>query len=126
MDLTLTSRRKDGWSVVHVEGELDIATADQLSDRITRDLERRSRRARLVVDLSDLEFCDASGLRALREADTAARRLGGQLRLAIPEGRVLRVVRLTGLDQVLPVFPTLHDATTSRAPKRSVMADQPA
>ncbi|WP_063771925.1 STAS domain-containing protein [Kitasatospora mediocidica] len=125
MDLKLTSGRRYGWSVVHVEGELDIATADQLSERLKRDLDRRGPRARLVVDLSGLEFCDASGLRALLEADTTARRLGGQLRLAIPEGRVLRVVRLTGLDQVLPVFPTLHDATVRSSPEKSVTAGVP-
>lgn len=62
------------------------------------------------MDLSALDFCDASGLGALVNTYRTAQLHGGQLRLAIPPGRVLRVLQLTGLDHVLPVFPTVRDA----------------
>ncbi|MDY0810868.1 STAS domain-containing protein [Kitasatospora purpeofusca] len=123
MDLRLSSRRESGWFIVQVEGELDIATRDQLRRRLKRALVRRGRHARLVVDLSRLGFCDASGLAALLDAHATALEHQGQLRLAIPEGRVLRVFRLTDLDRVLPVYPTVRDAVEGRDAVRDATRD---
>ncbi|MGK4584106.1 anti-sigma factor antagonist [Kitasatospora sp. HPMI-4] len=110
MYLQLSSHREDGWSVVHVAGELDIATAEQLRQQVSGVLARRGPRARVIADLSELDFCDACGASALIDAYRTARRHGGRFCLVVPEGRVLRLLRLTGLDRLLPVFPTVHDA----------------
>ncbi|MEV0532862.1 STAS domain-containing protein [Kitasatospora sp. NPDC050463] len=125
MDLKLSSRREGGWVVMRVEGELDIATEDRLRRRLNRALVRRGRHARFVVDLSRLDFCDASGLSALVDAHRTALRHRGQLRLAVPKGRVLRVLRLTELDRVLPVYPTVGDAVAGRDSARHAFRDGP-
>ncbi|GAA2247651.1 MULTISPECIES: anti-sigma factor antagonist [Kitasatospora] len=110
MYLQLSSHREDGWSVVRVAGELDIATAEQLRLQVSGALARRGPRARVIADLSELEFCDACGASALIDAYHTARRHGGRFCLVVPEGRVLRLLRLTGLDRLLPVFPTVREA----------------
>jgi anti-sigma B factor antagonist len=53
-------------SVVHVVGELDIASAEQL-DSVLRTLAQRSH-GRVVVDLSRVSFMDSAGLRVLVRA----------------------------------------------------------
>lgn len=111
MDLDITTRYCERWAVLHVAGELDIATRDKLSRRLTPML-ADYRGAGIIVDLSDLSFCDASGLRVLFDAGQAARRHGRHLRLAIPGGQVRLVARVTELDKALPVFPTVHAAIT--------------
>ena len=62
--LTVSTRRTDDCPVVEVTGELDIATADLL-DLHLHDVITRHGPARIVLDLSGLTFCDASGLRVL-------------------------------------------------------------
>ncbi|BFV56473.1 STAS domain-containing protein [Kitasatospora sp. CMC57] len=113
MDLKITFQQLEGWSVAHVEGELDIATTDELRRRLTDALSAVDGGVRLVVDLTRLDFCDASGLGALLAARETAERLGAKVRLAITEGRVLRVIRLTQLDRVLPVYPTVRAAVSA-------------
>ncbi|MFB7667671.1 STAS domain-containing protein [Kitasatospora sp. NPDC056138] len=110
MYLQLSSRREDGWWVVRAAGELDIATAEQLRLQVSGILARRGPRARVIADLSGLSFCDAYGAGALVDAHKTALRHGGRFLLAVPEGRVLHLLRLTGLDRLLPVFPTVHEA----------------
>lgn len=60
-------------AVLYVRGEVDIATADQLRERL---LSAYAEHARLVVDLSGAMFFDASGLRALHAVYREAVRAG--------------------------------------------------
>jgi anti-anti-sigma factor len=53
----------DGVSVIEVGGELDLWTAPTLCSRIEQAFLRPA--ARILVDLSQLQFCDSTGLRAL-------------------------------------------------------------
>jgi anti-anti-sigma factor len=66
----LHERTEDGCLCVKPTGELDLATAPRLDDRL-RQLRAENRRVRL--DLSELEFMDSTGLRVLIEAANAGR-----------------------------------------------------
>ena len=57
---------EDGASVVHVVGEMDLASADLLESTL-RTLTQRSH-GRVVVDLSRVTFMDSAGLRVLVRA----------------------------------------------------------
>jgi anti-sigma B factor antagonist len=59
--------------------------------------------ARLVLDLSRVEFADSSGLSAILACVTAARRRGGDVALLSPMPRVRALVELTRLDDVVAV-----------------------
>ena len=52
----------------------------------------------LVVDLSELTFIDAAGLRALARADAQMRQQGRRLRLEQPSRHVRRLLDLVGLE----------------------------
>ena len=52
--------------------------------------------------MTGIEFMDCSGIRVLVEADRRSRRDGGRLRLTRGAGQVDRVIRLTGVDAILP------------------------
>jgi len=58
---------------------------------------------RLVLDLSQVEFADSSGLSALLACVTNARRRGGDVALLSPLPRVRALVELTRLDDVVAV-----------------------
>ncbi|TDQ52308.1 anti-anti-sigma factor [Actinorugispora endophytica] len=59
--------------------------------------------ARLVVDMSGVEFCDSTGLSVLLSAMERARERGGDLELAAPRSAVVKILEITGLDAVFAV-----------------------
>jgi len=79
--------------VLHVSGELDLATAEQFSAALQQALSAGSA---LVVDMADVTFVDAAGLRVLLQA-AAARNGAGPLTL-VNAARVARLLRLVGLE----------------------------
>jgi anti-anti-sigma factor len=90
-----------------VRGELDRNNAWALSEAVIRS--RDARASRLVLDLSAVEFIDAGGLRALREAARLARRQRRRLVLDGPSANVVRLLRVTRLDEAFEI-----DAGTSQ------------
>jgi anti-sigma B factor antagonist len=90
----------DGYQVVSVTGELDIATAEQAYAYISEVIDGRP--APVSVDLSGLTFCDASGLGVLARIARHAQQAGRQLRLTSVRPSVLKIMRITGLDRAFP------------------------
>ena len=67
-------------------------------------------RALVVVDMSRTRFCDSAGLNALVAAARQARADGGEVRLVVVGEAVARIVALTGVDRVIPIYASLEDA----------------
>lgn len=63
-----------------------------------------------VLDLGGVTFLDSSGLGALVSLRRQLESAGGSLGLACDNEIVLRLLRLTSLDTVLPVYPTVAEA----------------
>jgi anti-sigma B factor antagonist len=84
---------------VSLHGELDGENAKALEDEFIR-IEATSV-SRIVLDLSELEFIDSTGLAVIVRADTRARNDGHVLRLLRPQGEVGRAFELSGLDELL-------------------------
>ena len=94
-------------TLVALTGELDIKTAPDLCSHLSR-----HRGKRVVVDLTNVAFCDSCGLRALMGEAREARFAGGSLAIVAPDGgQVRRLLDLTGLTTVLPTFASTAAAT---------------
>ena len=99
--LELSSRTgADGYQVVTVTGELDIATAEQAYAYISGVIDDGP--TPVNVDVGGLTFCDASGLGVLARAARHARQAGRQLRLTSARPSLLKIMRITGLDLAFP------------------------
>lgn len=92
----------DGVHVVQLYGELDMATAPQLTDVLTAPIESGGV-ADVVIDLGALAFLDAAGLNAFINAHHVARRVARPLRARNAQGEVDTVLRLTGVADLLQV-----------------------
>jgi anti-anti-sigma factor len=104
VQLELTCRTgANGYQIVSVTGELDIATAERAYSYISEVIDGRP--APVTVDLSGLTFCDASGLGALARVARHARQAGRQLMLTSARPSLMKIMRITGLDRA---FPELH------------------
>jgi anti-sigma B factor antagonist len=95
--------------IIEVHGELDLATAPTLGQRIRRPLFWEGTQ-HVIVDLSGVVFLDSSGASALLLSVSHARVLGRTLAFICPEGDALRRLKIYGLDSMLSVFPTREQA----------------
>ena len=59
--------------------------------------------------MSRTRFCDSAGLNVLVGAARQARAEGGEVRLVVVDA-VARIVALTGVDRVIPIYASLEDA----------------
>ncbi|MFF8959004.1 STAS domain-containing protein [Streptomyces sp. NPDC014894] len=101
--------RTEGHSeVVKPAGELDHHTAGLLSAPLEEALEQG--RSRLVVDCSELEFCDSTGLNVLLAARLKAEAAGGGVHLAGLLPVVARVLEITGAEAVFTVHRSVEEA----------------
>jgi anti-sigma B factor antagonist len=92
----------DGARVVQLSGELDMATAPQLTEVLTATIESGAA-TDVDIDLDGLSFLDAAGLNAILHAHRLARRCGRTLRTRTPHGEVYAVLRLTETADLLHV-----------------------
>lgn len=111
--LSLAWRTQGDHAVAALSGELDIACAAALREQLLGLL--RLHAARLVIDLSGVSYCDASGLAVLVGTGRRAELLGGELRLAAPRPAVDSALRVMGLHRRFDIFPTVS-AAVARPP----------
>jgi anti-sigma B factor antagonist len=115
VDFSVDEREEEGVRVLAVAGELDIATAPSLCARL--DASRAARQPRLVVDLSGVEFCDSTGLRALLGAASEVHTHGGRFALVCrPEGNVARLLDIVGASELIAIHPDRDAALSAVAP----------
>lgn len=83
-------------------GELDLATAPELEQRVLGAL-RSGANGTVVLDLRELTFLDSTGVRTIVAAHQVAKDVGVELRLVRPseESTVWRVIEISGIDGAL-------------------------
>jgi anti-sigma B factor antagonist len=108
VDLDVSTREEAGRVVVVAIGEVDVYTAPQLDAELSR--LTGEGRTDLVVDLARVDFLDSTGLSVLVKTLKRVREADGRLDVVVTSERVAKVFRITGLDQLIPLHPTLADA----------------
>jgi anti-sigma B factor antagonist len=106
--LVSCTRTPDGIYLIAVRGHFDLAGVQTFRDEVDRLRELGA--VRVVVDLLETGFIDSTGLGALLYGLRALRAEGGELRIASAGNRIGRIFRITGLDRVFPIFPSLDAA----------------
>ena len=109
--LGLSTRAESRSVIVAIEGELDIATADDLQEHVQQAMDEHG--PWLILDLSALDFMDSSGLNVIISTYRSVREAGGSLSLAALNERVTKVVRLVGLHRQVPVHQNVTAAVSA-------------
>ncbi|CAL9349289.1 anti-sigma factor antagonist [Streptomyces sp. Tu 3180] len=104
----LRVRQDRGHTVLEFRGEIDIAAAEEIAPHL--DAATAAPDARIVIDLTGIEFFDCSGLRLLFRARHRVLAGQGRLCLVCTHPLTLRMLRITGLTRLLPPRPTLDAA----------------
>ncbi|HEX3561357.1 MAG TPA: STAS domain-containing protein [Solirubrobacterales bacterium] len=99
----LHSERTEAGERISLLGEMDLSVIGQVDREVRRAEDGDA--ARIVLDLDELEFVDASGIRLLLNLSDRSRSNGGRLRITRARyPQVRRVIELTGVGDVLPFW----------------------
>jgi anti-sigma B factor antagonist len=102
-----TGHSPDDAVIVNVGREIDLLSVPAFSARLTAACAGLARH--VLVDLSTVEFVGAAGIQALVDAHRACAHRGIQFGLLNPSSRVLRPLKLLGLDHTIPIHSRLYE-----------------
>ncbi|HEY3687274.1 MAG TPA: anti-sigma factor antagonist [Streptosporangiaceae bacterium] len=111
-DLHVRRRRRGHATILAVRGELDIATVPTLRARL--DVLEPADMRDLILDLDRVDYIAAAGLRALLGLRHRVEAHDGRLCLVSRRPQIRRLLRVTDLDKVLPIFDSVHAARRDR------------
>jgi anti-sigma B factor antagonist len=95
--LRIRQRKLDASISPELKGEFLVLCKPQLKE--------------LVIDLSDVDFCDSSGLSALLIAERKMREHGGAVKLVGVHKKVLTLIKISHLDRAFQIYDTMAKAT---------------
>lgn len=116
---TALLRKVQRVTVLRVSGELDLHSAPRFQDALERAVSAAEQAEGpapkvLVVDLSAAKFMDSAGIGTLMGSTQGFRDSGGEVRLVVLGGEVLRLLEVTGLGEALRVYPDALSAVEDR------------
>ena len=96
--------------MVRIVGELDISHEDEVRSALRSAVDADG--DGIIVDLTECEFIDSSGVRALLLGYEAQREDGSDDLLAVAADgeQILRILSVMGVDKVIPVHPSVDKA----------------
>jgi anti-sigma B factor antagonist len=99
--------------VVRVAGEVDMSHEEELRGELRTAVAADARG--IVVDLTECEFIDSSGVRALLLSREAQHPEDGTELLAVAASseQILRILSVMGIDRVIPIRPTVEEAASA-------------
>ena len=113
-------------AVVTMPDEIDIANAEDVRDTLLAVLNQGI--TTLIVDMTQTAFCACAGAAAFARAQQRARASGGQVRLVARAPIVRRLLAITSVDHLVPVFDTVSAARAApvrAGPSRTEAAPAP-
>lgn len=106
--MTLTSENQENLRIISVDSDrIDAAMAIQFKDDMRGQTAEGPKR--VILDLTKVDFIDSSGLGAI-VASMKQLDQGQKMELAGLTPNVQKVFRLTRMDTIFTLFPTLDDA----------------
>ena len=109
-ELRLSSKRRDGFMIVAVGGELDVVTSPQFDEYLTQ---VRGEDDRVILDLSAVDFMDTGSLAVIVGHWKQLAAAGGTLVLAGARYRYTKTLWITGLADRLPLYESVDEAVAA-------------
>lgn len=95
--------------IVELPAEIDVTNSGQVYQRLVAALTPAAEV--VIADLTSTSFCDSSGVHAILQAYEKAAARDIRMQLAVPpEGSVRRVLQLTGVGGLMPLYSSLKEA----------------
>ena len=105
--ITTSLAHREGVAVVSIGGEIDLSTAPAFEAAIAGALDDDP--PVLVIELSEVRFMASVGLRILAATQEKVSK-SARVAIVADNPATSRPMQLTGLDQIISLYPTLDDA----------------
>lgn len=104
-----TRQLESGITVVTVSGRLVLGRDEERLETVVGELLEQERK-KFVFDISALDYADSSGIGTLVACLTHIKKAGGDLRMAGANARMLRLFRMTGVESLMSLYPSVSAA----------------
>jgi anti-sigma B factor antagonist len=108
-ELRITTSTVGTWTVLACEGDLDVTTSSELRTAIRG----ASPEWGVVIDLDHVAFIDSTALGVLIAGQKRLQREGRELRIVVMNPTILRIISITGLDDMFTLCTSVQDASTT-------------
>ena len=98
---------EDGLLTARLCGELDHHSAVAVRTLIDSEIKKHSP-VKAVLDMKDLDFMDSSGIGLIMGRFALMEKLGGEFAVSNPNGRIVKIFRLAGLDRFVRIEESLQ------------------
>ncbi len=95
--------------IAKIEGELDHHTSIDVREIIDEEISK-SRITNLIFDFTDLKFMDSSGIGVVIGRYKKIEKLNGKLCLTTLNPHIKRIVTISGLHKIIPVYNNVQEA----------------
>jgi anti-sigma B factor antagonist len=99
----ISTRRRDTATIFDVSGDIDFANSPEVRQSVLREI-RKSRPARVIVNLRQVRYMDSSGVASLIEGLKASRDLGSRFILIGLSTSAREVLQLSRLIKVFEIY----------------------
>jgi len=107
--LQISFKKANRTLVVSIEGELDHHTATEIREQIDREIHKNNIN-KLIFDFEKLRFMDSSGIGVIIGRYKHIQGLGGKVAVANLTPQVERIIKISGLHKIIPVFDNVQQA----------------
>ncbi len=101
---------RDGQRVLRCKGPLTLGTLFAFQGAV-----RSETAGTVIVDLSEVPYIDSAGLGSLIAAHVSYQKVGRQLALAGVNERARALLKMTNVEQLFRIFPSLGEAEQTLA-----------
>ena len=88
---------------LHLSGELDLKTANNLKLSIDKEIERRNIKT-VILNFQNVQFIDSSGLGVIIGRYKKIIALGGKLKISAVPPHILKIMELSGLPKIINFY----------------------
>jgi anti-anti-sigma factor len=118
MSLEIHESSREDIVILSLKGRVTMEESDTLREHVQRVI--APDHARVILDLTHVDFVDSTGLGGMVICYTSVKRMDGALKLVNPNKRNIELLALTKLHTIFEVFVDLQDAVNSFFPDRAI------
>ncbi|MDP8263663.1 MAG: STAS domain-containing protein [Candidatus Ancaeobacter aquaticus] len=111
--ITLNVREENGWNIVTVDGQIDLYSSPDIRKELLS--QAKTKKVKIVVDLSKVSYIDSSGVATLIEAMQKLKKVDGEIALVGLSESVKHVFEIARLESVFAIYKDIADLFSKRS-----------
>lgn len=99
---------KEPWMIFHFEGNITMPNSDSLKNSIKKDINDKKLK-QCIFSFRNLDFLDSTGIGVIISISKYMTEKEGEFYLTEPHGIVEKVIEMTKIKEIIPIYPSIND-----------------